>query len=221
MGAAPSPSQHDPRLCVCRAGTAPPRAHLHGMSLPVQPDRQQGSGQRSPASPWGPARVALCRDLSSALASPPGWKGEDSPAGVCPRPGRQRGALSPRWDVSGPRGCPHPSPGTVGWRRRGRHWRRATPNPPAAQGKEQRDGSGGDRLLPRALLPQRQTQPGASCHGWSLEPPSLRRTPRGCTVPGGGSSRWGSGGKRCSLPARRPGSPRARRCPTSASAPWT
>lgn len=98
-------------------------------------------------SPLGPAQAAQSQDLLSAPALPPGWKGEDSSVGVCLPPGRQRSALSPCWDVSGSRGCPHPSPGTVGWRRRGRHWRRATLNRPPAQ-HEQKDGLGGIWLLP-------------------------------------------------------------------------
>lgn len=175
MGAAPSPDQHDPRLCMCRAGTALPTARLHGTSLPAWPEPQQGS----PASLSGPARAAPCQDLSSSPASPPGWKGDDSLARACPPPGRQRRALVPCRDVSGPGGCPHPSPGTVGWRQRGHHRQRAIPNPPAAQCKDQRDGFRREPApSPSSAVPGPNP---AWCQLPGLEPrpPSLRGTPRG------------------------------------------
>lgn len=100
------------------------------------------------------------------------------PQGPVP-PSRQRRALVPCRDVSGPGGCPHPSPGTVGWRRRGHHRQRAIPNPPAAQCNDQRDGFRREPApSPSSAVPGPNP---ARCQLPGLEPrpPSLRGTPRG------------------------------------------
>lgn len=177
MGAAPSPSQHDPRLCVCCPAKSPsPQPVPPGVAGPAAV-LTSGSVRASTGGPvLGPL---ICTRFASWMER----RGQ-SCGGLSP-PGRHRGALSPCWDVSGPRSCPYPSPGTVGWRRRGRHRRTATPNPPASQCNEQTDGLGGNQLLPWALLPQRQIQPGAGCQGCSPDPPP-------CEGPRGASSVHGT-----------------------------
>lgn len=196
---------HRPRCQGCSPLPIHPGAHpggclchLRGTAFPLSPG--SGPAALTSESVWAPAGGSVlgprvCTRFASWIE-----KGGQS-QGICPPTMASREGLQPWY-----------SPGTAAWRQRGRHQQRATPSPPAAPQEGLVMGE------PSRSFPRSQIHPGAGCQGWNL-PPSLPTPP--CTVPGACSSPWGCAGRRCSLLARRPGSPRGRRCPTSASAPWT
>lgn len=209
--AAPLPPPSGPAITGLGAAWGH-RPRCQGRSpLPIQPGAHPGGclcHLRSPCHrprlpsglPWG----APCWDPASVPASPPGLRRRGQSQGVCVPPlhgmPRRAPALALTWY------CGVEAEGSS----------------PAKSDSESSSCSmrGTDYGVTTSLLPQ-EPNPARSCLP-GLEPaPPLLAHPPVCTLPGACSSPWGCAGRRCSLLARRPGSPQGRRCPTSASAPWT
>lgn len=192
---------HRPRCQGCSPLPIHPGAHHRGCLCCPRPPRHW---QRLPASPSGLPRGAPCWDPVSVPSLPPGLRRRGQSQGVCVPP--------PPWHAKkGSSPGPHLVP-----RRGGRG---------VVTGKERLRVlqllHEGDRLWGNHLAPSPGAKSSPELPARAGTCPPLPAHPLVCTLPGACSSPWGCAGRRCSLLARRPGSPRGRRCPTSASAPWT
>lgn len=129
---APSPDQHDPRLCSCQAGTALLASSLSLWHMPPSMARpsagltSESIGDCMGDSVLGPLACTLFASWMER------WRrGRGHSCEVCPLHHAEEGSVPQghEWTLQ----LLHPSPGTVEWRQKGHHQPRTTSDPPASQ----------------------------------------------------------------------------------------